>query len=108
MSIKILIGFYSLFLLIIIAIANQGDYIYLLKGWVALVPYGDKWGHFLLMGLLSFMVNISLKGHKYRIFSVPCLMGSLIVAFVVTLEEISQIFVMLILVEDLKSPQEEN
>lgn len=56
------------------------------------IPGGDKIGHFFLMGILSFLVNSVLKTRKIRIFSINFLLGILIVMAIVTIEEVSQIF----------------
>ncbi len=53
-------------------------------------PGGDKLGHFLLMGTLSLLVNISLRARQARLFSRNVLLGSAIVFALVTLEEVSQ------------------
>ncbi len=55
-------------------------------------PRGDKFGHFFLMGILSFLVNVSLNASKIRVFSLDILKGSFIIWILVTLEEISQVF----------------
>jgi VanZ family protein len=57
------------------------------------VPFGDKIGHFLLMGVFSLVVNLILNARTIRIWKLNCLLGSLIVLAIVTLEEISQIFI---------------
>ena len=56
------------------------------------VPAGDKVGHFLLIGTLSFLVNASLKARRVTMGPVQLLLGSLLVALVVTAEEFSQLF----------------
>ncbi|MCP4346900.1 MAG: trypsin [Desulfobacterales bacterium] len=56
------------------------------------IPAGDKFGHFFLMGMLSFLVNISLNASKIRVFFLDILKGSFIIWILVTLEEISQVF----------------
>jgi polysaccharide biosynthesis protein VpsQ len=53
------------------------------------IPGGDKTGHFVLMGTLSFLVNMSLGAA--RLGSTRLLTGSVAVAAVVTLEEFSQL-----------------
>lgn len=54
-------------------------------------PYGDKLGHFLLMGLLSFVLNwTALASHPIPKPVSVILRVSLIFAFVVSLEEFSQ------------------
>lgn len=56
------------------------------------VPGGDKLGHFLLIGTLAFLVNASLRARRIRLGPLHPLLGSLLVALVVTAEEFSQIF----------------
>lgn len=60
---------------------------------VGTIPYGDKVGHFLLMGVFSFLLNLVLNAKTTRFWKIEILFGSLIVLIVVTIEEISQIFV---------------
>jgi hypothetical protein len=55
-------------------------------------PGGDKIGHFLLMGALSWLINMSLKARPALILSRNILLGSAIVFVVVTLEEVSQLW----------------
>lgn len=57
------------------------------------VPYGDKIGHFLVMGLLSLLVNLLLNSRRQSIGKRKFLLGSLIVAGIVTAEEFTQIFI---------------
>jgi len=90
-GIKWLTGIFILALTLIVIIANLGlgpiyfPFIYNAAGL-------DKVGHFFLMGMLSFLVNILLKSKKVIIFSLDFLIGSLVVTFVVALEELSQLF----------------
>ena len=87
-GVKILTVCYVLILAGIIFVADRKSTQYLLN-FIGNIPYGDKLGHFFLMGFFSFLLNLSLNCRKvWRI-----LLGSLIVATVVTIEEISQIFV---------------
>lgn len=44
------------------------------------------------MGVLSFLVNLIFKAEKTRLFSLDFLIGSLVIILVVTLEELSQLF----------------
>ena len=55
-------------------------------------PYGDKIGHFFLMGLFALLVNLSLNMRKISVFSLNILLGSLIVIILSTIEEFSQSF----------------
>lgn len=92
-NIKRITILYLILIVLIIVVANQGDYIYYLKTLVDLIPYGDKWGHFILMGLLAFFVNLLLTCEKFQLFKLSFLKGSIIVFLFVTLEELSQIFI---------------
>ena len=89
---KITIG-YIIFILVIIVIADQGDYVAILTDLVDNIPYGDKGGHLILMGLLSLTVNLSFQCTQWTVGQRTFLKGSIIVAILVTLEEISQLLV---------------
>ena len=89
---KIFLGVYIFVLAFIIFLADRKGTRYLLN-FVGNVPYGDKLGHFLLMGGFSFLLNLVLNARTFRIWKFSYLLGSLIVLIIVTLEEISQMFV---------------
>jgi len=55
-------------------------------------PYGDKVGHIFLMGALSFLVNLNLACRRIRVGRFRLLLGSLVIAVLIALEEISQSF----------------
>lgn len=57
------------------------------------LPFGDKIGHFCLMGMFSFVVNLALNARTIRFWKLKYLLGSLIVLVVVFAEECSQIFI---------------
>jgi VanZ family protein len=57
------------------------------------IPFGDKIGHFLLMGMFSLVVNLALTAKTIQIWRLSYLLGSLIVFAIVTVEEVSQIYV---------------
>ena len=57
------------------------------------IPCGDKVGHFFVMGLLALMVNLLLSMRRQSIGKHNFLLGSMIVAAIVTTEEFSQIFI---------------
>jgi polysaccharide biosynthesis protein VpsQ len=59
---------------------------------VSLIPGGDKAGHLVLYGILSFLINDVLRAAEVRLGRISLLKGSLIVMIVVTLEECSQLF----------------
>lgn len=89
---KILLVIYILILAVIIFIAGNKGTRYLLS-FVGNIPYGDKLGHFFLMGGFSFLLNAVLNAKTFKLWKLKYLLGSLIVLIVVTIEEISQIFV---------------
>ena len=89
---KILLIVYVFVLAVIIFLASQKGTRYMLQ-FVGNIPYGDKLGHFLLMGGFSFLLNLVLNARTFRLWKFRYLLGSLIVFVVVTLEEISQTFV---------------
>ncbi|CAN5436263.1 hypothetical protein BH10ACI1_BH10ACI1_19500 [soil metagenome] len=90
--IKILLIVYILILAVIIFLADRNGTRYLLN-FVGNIPFGDKLGHFFLMGGFSFLLNLALNAKKLKLWKLDYLMGSLIVLVVVTIEEFSQIFV---------------
>ena len=90
--VKILTVCYIIILVGIIFIADQKSTRYLLH-FIGNVPYGDKLGHFFLMGFLSFLVNLVLQARTVGFGKVRYLLGSLIVFAVVTIEEFSQLFI---------------
>ena len=89
---KILLVVYIFILAVIIFLADRRGTRYMLN-FVGNIPYGDKLGHFCLMGGFSFLLNLVLNARTFRLWKVRYLLGSLIVLIVVTLEEISQMFV---------------
>jgi VanZ family protein len=87
----ILTVLFSLVLLAIVFSADSGTLPGILYN-IYTVPYGDKAGHFILTGLLSLLVNLSLLCRKTHLASRDFLLGSLLVGVVVTIEEITQVF----------------
>lgn len=89
--IKWLTGSFILVLILIVVIANLGlGPVYF--PFIFDVPGLDKIGHFFLMGMLSFLVNALFKSKKIQFLSLSFFLGSLLVTLVVTLEELSQLF----------------
>jgi VanZ family protein len=87
-----LVGVYVIFLAAVIFLADRKESQYLFR-FIRRTPYGDKAGHFLLMGLFSLIVNLALRCKTVRCWNFNLLTGSLVVALLVTLEEFSQLFV---------------
>jgi polysaccharide biosynthesis protein VpsQ len=83
---------YLLFLVGIIIIANLGLFGRLFIP-VSSIPGGDKTGHFLLMGILSFLATLTMAPRRFKMGRLTLPLGSVCVAIVVTMEEFSQIFI---------------
>ncbi len=90
--IKILGAIYIFVLTGIVVLADVRETQFLFRS-IRKFPFGDKIGHFLLMGILSLVVNLVLSARTIRIWKLNYLLGSLIVLVIVTVEEISQIFI---------------
>ena len=90
--IKWLAGLFLIFIFVVVASADTGigDHVY---SFVFTVPIGDKIGHFFLMGTLSLLVNLAMGVRTARFGRYDILLGSLLVAIGVTLEELSQIWI---------------
>lgn len=90
--IKIFTVIYIFILAGIIVLADLRGTRFLLD-FVGDVPYGDKIGHFCLMGTFALLVNLALSAKTFRFWTLNYLLGSLIVLTIVTAEEFSQIFI---------------
>lgn len=89
---RLLFAGFCLFLLEIVSAANRG----MLPLWalrIVHLPLGDKLGHFLLMGGFSFGLNWLAQGATVRRLGRDWLVGSAVAVVVVTLEELSQLFI---------------
>lgn len=75
--------------IIVLADTNGTSYFSFLQ----YLPFGDKIGHFCLMGMFSLVVNLTLKARTFQFWKLSCLLGSVIVFAIVFIEEFSQIFV---------------
>ena len=91
-SVKILTACYVIILAVIIFVADRKSTAYLLN-FIGNIPFGDKIGHFVLMGVLSFWVNLLLNLRTVGIGKIRYLLGSVIVLGLVTIEEFSQLFI---------------
>lgn len=90
--IKIFATLFTLFFACVVAWANSGNAFGAI-GMMMQVPFGDKIAHFLLLGTLSFLINSSLRCRNLTVFGHNILLGSLLIAVVITLEEGSQAFI---------------
>ena len=81
-----------IFTLLIVSLADSGNLPRFISNLYDF-PYGDKVGHFLLMGLLSFVLNwTALSSNVDKKPASVIWAVSLTLAFFVTLEELSQQF----------------
>lgn len=81
-----------IFVLLIVILADSGNLPRPIKN-LYKFPYGDKVGHFLLMGFLSFSLNWTVLASRANLGLVRVIWTvSLSLAFLVTLEELSQQF----------------
>lgn len=79
------------FIIGIIVLADHG----MLPRWMtgcAEFPYGDNVGHFLLFGILSMVCTVATRFKRVRFFS-PLFLGCAVTLLLVTLEEVSQLFI---------------
>ncbi|MCL4530575.1 MAG: VanZ family protein [Chloroflexi bacterium] len=83
--------FFGLVILAIIVLADEGRLGFLQALYD--FPYGDKAGHFILFGLLGLIVNLSVfEARPASDFKRLAVITSLILALLIGLEELSQIW----------------
>ena len=80
---------YAATLVILVVVAGRGQ---LAVRWLLHLPYGDKIGHFVLMGIMSFLVNAALGDARLRWRGLAARKGSVLVGAVVLFEEVSQLW----------------
>ena len=83
---------FILFLGFIIYAANARIDFFVFKA-LKYIPLSDKLGHFGLVGLLTFLVNLSLKHKIIGFFRLNIYLGSIIVFCLFTFEESSQVWI---------------
>ena len=88
---KVVLAGFVVFLIALVALADSGHGQRLFE-LARKVPAGDKLGHFVLFGVLSFLVNLILRAAEIRLWQIMVLKGSAVVLSLVTLEEVSQLF----------------
>lgn len=87
---KLVTFVFIIFILFILYLANT-DTLTTFLGSIYTLPYFDKVGHFVLIGTLAFLINLTLQSRKMQLFGRPVLTGSFWVTIVVILEELTQI-----------------
>lgn len=84
---------FLVFFLVIFSVGFQTQSGLFLKAAIASVPFGDKVVHFTLLCCLTALLNVSLRFRTFNLFGFQLLLGSLMTATGITLEEISQAFI---------------
>jgi polysaccharide biosynthesis protein VpsQ len=86
---------FSLFFLFVVGIIVADDLgrLQTIIHWVGSFPLGDKWGHFIMIGTLTFLLNHALDGRMLKIGGRKVLLGCAVVTVGMTLEEFSQIWI---------------
>lgn len=92
MAIKIVASLFTFFLVSIITFADSG-YAFEAIAFMMKLPHGDKLAHFLLLGTLSLLINLSTNLRKISVLGQNVLLGSLLIAIGISFEEFSQIFI---------------
>ena len=86
LALVIYVGF--LVMLVVAADAGWGRRFWNL---VQRIPLGDKAGHFILIGALSFLLNWIMQASEFRVLGFSVLRGSAILMLCAFLEELSQL-----------------
>jgi len=82
---------FALFIILIIVLADKGQ-LGLLK-LINQIPYGDKVGHFVLYGILTLLINLTLlRSLPFQSPRRVTVISSLILALLIGIEELSQQF----------------
>ncbi len=82
---------FALFVALVIFLANRGI-AGKIFGWLYNYPNGDKVGHFFLMGLLAFLASLGFPTTRARLLRINLPKSSLIIAALVAIEEMTQLF----------------
>lgn len=82
-------GFFA-FIVLLIGAANTGTFQFLYRPVYAL-PMGDKVAHFLLIGCLALLLNLSLENRCFTALGRRWALGSVVVLVLATVEELSQL-----------------
>jgi hypothetical protein len=88
---KTMAGCFSLFMILIVVIANRGEGD---RWWsfINAIPCGDKVGHVALMGTLCLLCNMAFAPRRVRFLPARVTRVTFILFSVITLEELSQAF----------------
>jgi VanZ family protein len=89
-SLRIIAVAFSLFMVAVVVMANTETLPSVFEFYRRL-PFGDKLGHFVLMGGLCLAANLVLGAKTWKVLGYRLLIGTLLVWAVVSLEELSQL-----------------
>ncbi len=89
---KLIAILFAVFLVALVILANLGlgSSFY---SFIRIIPGGDKTGHFVLFGLMSFFLNSALDGKLINFHLLKMMKGSFILIVIITIEELSQYFI---------------
>jgi polysaccharide biosynthesis protein VpsQ len=85
--------FIFLLFLMGIIIANDLGQMKSIINLVNSLPFGDKFGHIIFIGTLAYLLNYALADRLTKIGNYKILLGCLIIAVAMTIEEFSQIWI---------------
>ncbi|MCB9595151.1 MAG: VanZ family protein [Sandaracinaceae bacterium] len=89
--VQVFLAFYATFLVGVVIAANIGGTNELFGPIVRAVPYGDKVGHFALIGLLAMLVDLAARRRDFSIGRLSIPMAPLVLFGLVLAEELSQL-----------------
>lgn len=88
---KLLAAAFFLFLLLVAYWADT-DSMPKILGAMLEIPYGDKIGHFVLYGILAYLLTVAMPFRRVKILRWNLPLGLVLAAGFASLEEISQLF----------------
>jgi len=88
---RVVLVAFILFLMWVILMADSGGARWLFE-FVRHIPAGDKVGHFVLYGILSFLVNYVCSCAEFRFGNLRLKKGSVLIMIPVIVEEFTQLF----------------
>lgn len=89
---RVLVALFVLFFAYVIYAANQGALPLAIRQLI-MFPGGDKLGHVVLLGVLSFLLNYVLASKRMLVWGRSIMVGSLVIFILISLEEVSQIYI---------------
>jgi VanZ family protein len=85
---------FTVFILFIIILADLGELPFFIRAIYEDVPFGDKVGHFILFGLLNFILTLTgVRSLRHLDPKRVAISVGLILAFIIAIEEFSQLYI---------------